>query len=635
MARFESKRLWLSVGWLLLGCGQPTPGPQLPSVASSVTRPAACEGAIVASDTLDINLSLPRLRGAVTVNGQPLAELSSGASRGSLVFFDVERGASLRLDLGRTSNGAFDILIARGTYQVWFSPSGCYQNATVPCTPALLERELRVESDATRTFNIEAVRLTLAMTIDGVPSTEGRAGFVLANEYGSTLVVSAPREPVTYLVTRGTYKFVYKPYGSTPVCRDASGPSPCNAAIVREGIAVDRDLSLAIDVPTTVLTLTATSDTAPAPIDATSGGSLSLQSGSLDPTEVTSLGTGSASNVATIRVVRGRYDVAWERREGVNCAADSVVPCNSGRFATLDVRGATQSETVTMNTVAARGAVTINSSPVLIPSATTAPRVFAIDVARKQVFPTTVGADGRYTLRLLRGSRVGVGYESSSSRCSSSTGPIGTGVFCGAAELSPTTTFDSDRTLDAALTGHQIELAISIDGAPRPPSLSPSQVQMQLIPERIGSFVGIDPNTRFVTLIDGSYRLAIGTILFACSESRGLPCGLNVVPSPIDVRADVAVPIEIRTRRLTGTVLINGAAPTAAGLTTAAFVGFFGASASATVVPYGNSTPMVYEARMIDSPFVGFVTTAAPCSIDEPVQGSRVCGTVFFLGCGR
>jgi hypothetical protein len=297
----------------------------------SIERPPSCQGANVIGETLDVDLRLVHLRGRFTVNNRPLAAAGPGVSnRGTLLLLDERRGTHARIELGRTSDGAFDLLVAPGRYQVWLEPHACIEDNAVPCTGALLERSLLVEQDTTRDLDVKSVRVTLSMTIDGeFPPPENGAAWSLVDAFGARTVNNALGRPMVIAVVPGVYRFAY-------VARRSEGWSsrantwPTTSATIRERLSLLSDQELSIDVPTTLLTLSVLADGRAVSFDTSNPAWVELESGDNPVTRI-------LANSMELRAVRGWYDVRWFGNPNRTCSPSSDLPCNAGPIGGLAV----------------------------------------------------------------------------------------------------------------------------------------------------------------------------------------------------------------------------------------------------------------------------------------------------------
>jgi hypothetical protein len=283
----------------LLGCGgAPTPAAsEVPSLLS-VARPESCAGATLSSTTLDVDLSLVHLRGAITLNGQPLPQ--SALERGQLVLVDSRSATVQQIALGSNGTGAMDVLVPKGTYEVRYVPPRCdlVRDAAMPCTPMVLERALSVQGDTNRDFALKSVMATFAVTLDGAASPSPEGSLVLENDAGvSSQLQIASLAPVP--VWPGAYRVRY---ASASNCSAAEQRWPCNDGVVARDVSIEAARAVAVGVRTTLVTATVRANGAPATFGTpTSRVSLRDSSGSSTATLVTTR-TGS---LGPMRLLQG------------------------------------------------------------------------------------------------------------------------------------------------------------------------------------------------------------------------------------------------------------------------------------------------------------------------------------------
>jgi hypothetical protein len=284
-----------------------------------------------------------------------------------------------------------------------------------------------------------------------------------------------------------------------------------------------------------------------------------------------------------------------------------------------------------MNTIVVRGTITLNGAPLMVPESSVQPRVFAVESTSEPTQGTPVRSDGSYELRLLRGTRAALAFEWSTPLCHSSTAPP-RAVACGRAQLTDETVFASDRSIDASLRAHNVELEVSVNGLLLPRETS-ALTRISLGHETGPALVEMPSNQRFVSLLAGRWRTRLRTPYVNCDAQFPLVCGDHDVEQPFDARADGVVSIPVRTRRLTGALTYNGSADPLIQQFSHPTIQFFSRSGRANSVHVEPRERYRYSVRVFDEPLVGYIAETRPCVLDDVPQGRQLCGHAFFLGC--
>jgi hypothetical protein len=613
----------------LLGCGgAPTPAAsEVPSLLS-VARPESCAGATLSSTTLDVDLSLVHLRGAITLNGQPLPQ--SALERGQLVLVDSRSATVQQIALGSNGTGAMDVLVPKGTYEVRYVPPRCdlVRDAAMPCTPMVLERALSVQGDTNRDFALKSVMATFAVTLDGAASPSPEGSLVLENDAGvSSQLQIASLAPVP--VWPGAYRVRY---ASASNCSAAEQRWPCNDGVVARDVSIEAARAVAVGVRTTLVTATVRANGAPATFGTpTSRVSLRDSSGSSTATLVTTR-TGS---LGPMRLLQDRYELFWAPISDGSSSASSM-PSNRGRLAELALSGPTHNATIDVQTVLAQGPLTLDGAPAVNPANPARGVVFFVD-EEKNRFSELLTADSRFEIRLFRGSRGTLGYDTNHLVCGGAEVGGTTIAPCGEALFTESTVFDADRTAAAAMTTVTAPLSLTVDGQ----SLTSSGTGALSTLFIASKIPGARPaalsltNSARLRVVKGTYSITSVEGVGAgggCTAAMALPCGMHLLDGDRSITANEPIALSVLTRRITGAVRINGVQPTFVG-EQAPYVGLFSRGAEALSTRVLNGAPATYRAHVIDGPVVGYINGVTGCSLDEPSDTRPLCGVSFFAGC--
>lgn len=121
------------------GCSEPD-GPQgVPCVSGSL----AGQLNLTSAGSLELDLPLVNLSGALTVNGQQAPVVSGGASRGAIYFVQPD-GAQGQVELLESAGGlSYQIEVFPGDYQLQFAGNSSFcahdSGVSLPCGTAIIE----------------------------------------------------------------------------------------------------------------------------------------------------------------------------------------------------------------------------------------------------------------------------------------------------------------------------------------------------------------------------------------------------------------------------------------------------------------------------------------------------------------
>lgn len=195
--------------------------------------------AVLASDVVidadakkDFDLETAKISGKITVNGNAMPNNSQqyyeAETRGSIRFTNVENAASVTYSIGSSGEASYSATVYKGTYTVSFDPNNSsYQNA-VPAINMILEKDVAVDGDGTKNFNLDTVQLTGKVTLNGktMPNnsqqyyeTESRGSITVSNTvsggYVSISLGSSGEAAYSTTVFKGTYNFSFSPNNSS------------------------------------------------------------------------------------------------------------------------------------------------------------------------------------------------------------------------------------------------------------------------------------------------------------------------------------------------------------------------------------------------------------------------------------
>ena len=299
-----------------------------------------------ATTTLEVDVPVVTVRGAVTINGVSGAVSGSGEVR----FRSALGGRDVVFASNTTS--AFNRPVVPGTYDLVYGQVS--QGTGVPLNrSAILRKGVVIPAGPTVTLNVDvpAVTISGALTLNGasVAGTLGTGSVQLSTPDGDSVVLgSLSSGTYSALVVPGTYDLYYSGQGAS------AAAAPRNTKVLlKSAVVVPADgATLNIDVPSAMVTGTLTINGAAlsSPGDA---GQVFLRGASGD----VPLGLTSAGTYAT-PVVPGTYDVFYKAT-----TASALAPRNtSARLKTGEVVSATGTTTLNIDvpSVAAAGMIKLD-----------------------------------------------------------------------------------------------------------------------------------------------------------------------------------------------------------------------------------------------------------------------------------
>lgn len=312
--------------------------------------------ALTADGALDLDVRAVRVRGAVTLNG---AALPAAAARGSGVTFTRPDGAAT-VTLGDAGDARYDVRLLAGTYDVgWSGAAECRRDAAAPCGGATLRAGVALQSDGALDLDVRAVRVRGNVTLNGAApdasSPRRTLAFTPQSGAAARLAIGGGA-PFDYavLIVPGTYGVALD--GEAPSC-GAGGPGrlPCNAATLREGLALASDGVLDLDVRAVRVRGAATVNGAPITPWA---GAFTFRLGGGSTALVQPAAGDARYDVA---LSPGAYAIGWSGRG--RCTRDDALPCTPGPVREGVMLTADGALDLDLRAVRVRGAVTLNGAP--------------------------------------------------------------------------------------------------------------------------------------------------------------------------------------------------------------------------------------------------------------------------------
>lgn len=232
-----------------------------PSLCEAGPPGLPCNTGVVASArtlqapaaSLDVDLPVVRVDGALTVGGAPFSD--EAVERGALLF-EGSGGRFETPSFGATGPARFSVSLLSGTYDVVYRPNEalCDDATTpLPCRPgASLRTGLALTRDATLPLDLDVVRVSGELLMNGAPLPDATAsrGEVVFNAGGTERAATSlsPSGPARFslVLERGAYDLAFRPNRDACLA-DASTAGPCLERTLATGQVVAGPASLLLD----------------------------------------------------------------------------------------------------------------------------------------------------------------------------------------------------------------------------------------------------------------------------------------------------------------------------------------------------------------------------------------------------
>ncbi|MBI3073086.1 MAG: hypothetical protein HYY84_13310 [Deltaproteobacteria bacterium] len=312
---------------------------------------------LTTNGAVNIDLSTVRLTGRVTLNGTAWP-----ASADANLGFVATSGSYLNLNLRALPSSAYDIRLFRDTFDIWYASniaaSAC-RGKSIPCqTSGVVRAAIPVTADGSLDINIETVRLTGRVTLNGaaLPAASPESEIGLTSQNGAKAKLTALADtPGTFdvQVFKGTYDIFYGRGSAT--C--ASSPYPCQkSARIGGPVVVTASGALDINIPTVRITGRVTLNGAAPP-----AGSVKLSLRDARGSTPTVFQFSDGTDRFDRRFIPGTYDIMFHNLE--SCEG-SLLPCGSGAVVRSGVTFMRDgSYDIDLRTIRVIGRVTLNGAP--------------------------------------------------------------------------------------------------------------------------------------------------------------------------------------------------------------------------------------------------------------------------------
>jgi hypothetical protein len=266
------------------------------------------------------------------VNGAQMAASSAGV-RGMVLLRLEGRGESLSAPLGVTGPATYAFRAYPGRYDVVFDNGACADGGSaVPCQKKSI-RTVEVTSSGGLDVDLKVARVSGRVTANGQAvraSTGAERGRIVFTESEGSAVSAGIGATSDALYSRsvlhGTYAVSFANATDCP-----RGVLPCQSLPLREGIAVNGNASLDLDLKVVQVggAVKVNGAEMPASVSGAARGALDLLTG-LSASVRAGLGT-TGPAVYSAQVFSGAYGV---RFDGTDCPAtgDGAVPCQDAQL---------------------------------------------------------------------------------------------------------------------------------------------------------------------------------------------------------------------------------------------------------------------------------------------------------------
>lgn len=533
---------------------------------------------IVCTSPLGPNFSLTTttVSGKITVNGAAIST-ASGAGSGSLSLGNSAGDSAV---LGLTSGGTYSVLVAAGTYDLYYSNQTL--GSALPTNSRLKVRSSIAITQGTQTLDLDvpATSVTGKVTVNGA--------FVASGGYGTVTLVNAATDDsaslgttgnasFSWLVGPGTYDVYYQGQnGVTAV--------PVNtSAKIQSGVVVGTGATmLNIDVPGTTVSGKVTVNGVS--IGSASGkgvGTITLRTAAGDRAP---LGTTGGSSYSAL-VVPGTYDVYFsETTRGTAVPVNKLTKLKSGVVVgsspltlNVDVAATAVSGTITVNGAAATSAAGVGT-------------LFLQNAAGDSVGLGLTNASSYSALAVPGTYDLYYGLNLSGAGVPTNTSVrLRTGVVVGSTPL----------TLNVDVAAVTVSGAITLNGAP---VASDGQVAITLRnAEGDSAQVGTtDASSYSALVVPGSYDVyyanTSGDLALPRNDDLKLQSGLVVGTSPLTLNVDLPSALVSGMVTVNGVVVSNETAGGVGAVVLETSAGDY-VGLSATARPYSDLVaPGTYEA---------------------------------------
>ena len=293
--------------------------------------------------TLDLDLEVIEVSGAVTVNGAAMGSSATGGVRGRILFEDDE--GRVEHGLGHSGPAMYRVALFSGAYDVKvdnYTDCPASDTPAIPCQERVLRSGLSLLGSGTLDLDLLVVTVSGQVTVNGgamgnsVTGSE-RGRLLFEDSEGEVSIGLGHSGPATYMLSlyQGTYEVTFENTSDCPW--DRVGVVPCQRHLCNAALQLLANGSADFDLPVVQVTGAVTVNGSNMP-NSSNGqnrgvvifeeqndtGDLEVQMGSSGP--------------ATYQLVvfPGRYQIVFDN---LQCQDDAAAPCQRRVLQTLDLTG--------------------------------------------------------------------------------------------------------------------------------------------------------------------------------------------------------------------------------------------------------------------------------------------------------
>ncbi len=317
-----------------------------PELCAEGAAPVPCNTGVVLSGlslndsgVLDVDVPRVAVSGAVTVNGEPIAD--GADDRGALRFDPAGTdgaGGLMTAPFGATGPVSYGASLVAGNYSVALvaNPAQCSGDVPpTPCTGGPLLTSLSLSSDGVLDVDIPRIDLSGKVTLAGadLPDETGDRGSVVfsggSGEAATLPLGSAGALTYALSLIPGEYDITFA--ANPGLCDGMTAPSmPCSGGLLNVLPLMSSGV-LDVDVPVVSIAGKVTLAGAPLPAQAMDRGSV-VFSGEGEAGLAVPLGTAPFTGYA-VTLMPGSYDVGYmSGAEECVGPPDDAMPCGGGRL---------------------------------------------------------------------------------------------------------------------------------------------------------------------------------------------------------------------------------------------------------------------------------------------------------------
>jgi hypothetical protein len=285
--------------------------------------------ALTASGSLDVDLAVARVTGAVTVNGGAMPASPAGHARGTLTFAGP---TSVAASIAPAGAAAYAVTVYPGAQALSFANTNDCPAGPAPCQTYALPAPVTVVGDASLNVDLPVAEVSGTVTTSGQPvgaSASGGSRGLLRFEHPTAGPVSADlgtTGAATYRVRvyPGSYRVLFS--NATDCPTNDEGALPCQGdAVIAQAVPLLGIGSRDFDLPVVSLSGTLTENAMPLPASPTGAARGALSFG-VEPAGAARTVSLSAAGPATyqVRLVAGTYDVGL--KNDLDCP-NGALPC--------------------------------------------------------------------------------------------------------------------------------------------------------------------------------------------------------------------------------------------------------------------------------------------------------------------